>query len=873
MIDPRKELPSQVDPRLLLLAIQQSQNAVMITNRKDELIWVNTGFTLLTGYTLEEVEGKSPPDLLQGENSESIVTLDIQDSIARGQTFEGEVYNYKKDGSGYWALISVSALYDEKGDFDGFLCTQTDITERKTMERELSRYVQAIHKVEVSVLLTDHEDRLIWVNDHFTESNGFTLEEVRGKRPAEVLRGPNTDLDAAVAFDSSAVDHEPFRGEIFNYRKDGTGYWAEISATPLFGNKGEFQGFITISNDVTERKYYEAEMKRLNEAQMTRLAEAVRRSRNAVLVTDFHDCIEWANEGFTSLTGYTLEEVLGQRPGDILTPTGTNESLLQEIGNTIQAGGTFEGEIFQQRKNGSNYWAWISVTPLKNAAGEVQGFITIQTDITDRKSLEAELALAVVQVGQAQAAIESEKKALEANKAKSVFLANMSHELRTPLNAVLGFAQVMQRKPGRDEEDRRQLDIIQRSGEHLLELINDVLSISKIEAGKVNLAADPFDLHLLLQTVESMIRVRSEARKIELFFEIDASLPRFVRGDEGKLRQVLINLLSNAVKFTSNGGVVLRAWWEGSTAHFEVEDTGEGIKEEELITLFEPFVQTESGRKNREGTGLGLAISRTFVRLMGGDIRVRSSHGVGTTFEMDVKLPLAEQEAVRPKDERHVLGLEHGHPPVRLLVVDDMWENRTLMCELLQSVGFETREASNGQEAIEVWQDWHPHLIWMDIRMPVMDGYQATRSIRELEQTQGAERCKIIAFTASVFEQERTAILQSGCDDMVFKPFREETIFQTLSDRLGVRFRYADAPTEPQNQDLQPEEILIPERFTRIPEAVLTRLEQALRMGDDQAVLDLLDTLSETDSQLSKAIQNAVENFDFDVVLSGMGRS
>ena len=383
----------------------------------------------------------------------------------------------------------------------------------------------------------------------------------------------------------------------------------------------------------------------------------------------------------------------------------------------------------------------------------------------------------------------SERRALEASQAKSIFLATMSHELRTPLNAILGFAQLMRRSPTLSDADRQTVGIIRRSGEHLLGLINDVLSIAKIEAGKLILDPRPFDVREMIATVDEMMRVRADAVDVQFDIDTDSSFPHFVQGDEGKLRQVLINLLGNAIKFSPRGKVLLRSRWIDGRAHFEVADTGVGIAADELPTLFEPFVQTASGRTAKEGTGLGLTVTQHIVQAMGGEISVDSEVGKGTTFRFDVVLPLADGRSVA--SNQRVAGLAAAERPRRILVADDTVENRTLLRNLLELTGFQVREASNGAEALDVWSDWKPELIFMDVRMPIVDGREAIRRIRAAEAGTDV-RVPIVALTASVFENERKAVLDLGADDFLMKPFREETIFDALGRLLDVQFAYEE---------------------------------------------------------------------------------
>jgi signal transduction histidine kinase/CheY-like chemotaxis protein/ligand-binding sensor domain-containing protein len=384
---------------------------------------------------------------------------------------------------------------------------------------------------------------------------------------------------------------------------------------------------------------------------------------------------------------------------------------------------------------------------------------------------------------------ESERRAQAASRAKTTFLANMSHELRTPLNGVLGFAQLMARRPARDADDRRHLSVILRSGEHLLGLINDVLSMARIEAGGTSLNQSTFSPASVVTSVEQLLRPRADVKGLSLRVELAPGIPKHVLGDAGKLRQILLNLLGNAIKFTEQGEVVVSGAWNAGRGVFEVRDTGPGIAASEMSGLFEPFVQTETGRGTREGTGLGLALSQDLARLMGGLIRVESVVGRGSTFRCEVALPLAPQAAAAEEGQgSRIARLAPGQPAFRILIVDDVAENRDALAGLLEAVGFEVRAAGSGEEALDIWRAWHPHLIWMDKRMPRMDGLETTRRIRA-EPTVGP-LTKIIVLSASALDHERNEIMESGCDDFLAKPYREDVVFGKMAELLGVRYVY-----------------------------------------------------------------------------------
>lgn len=539
------------------------------------------------------------------------------------------------------------------------------------------------------------------------------------------------------------------------------------------------------------------------------------------------------------------------------------------------------------------FWqtTWFRLLLAAAALGLVYGGVGLRFRAVERQRqrLERLVEERTRQLQETLLQLERSRDAAEAaNRAKSTFLANMSHEFRTPLNAILGFTQVLVRDEQLQDDQRENLEIIQRSSEHLLGLINDVLDMSKIEAGRTVLNERGFDLHRMLEGLEEMFALRADRKGLALTMELAPDMPRYLRGDEGKLRQVLMNLLGNAVKFTQDGRVILRAWpcsasgdprAKGNWLHFEVEDTGPGIAPEELEQLFLPFVQTRSGQEAQEGTGLGLPISQQYVRLMGGEITVQSEPARGSVFGFELPLETigpGEMETAPPS--RRVAGLEPGQPAYRLLAVDDREINRKLLLKLLQPIGFEVREAANGEEALAIWDQWQPHLICMDMRMPVMDGYEATRRIKATTRGQATI---IIALTASALEEDRAVILSEGCDDYLRKPFREEDLFAAIARHLGVRYVYEElAPAaevaekaiqagEGTTSDTEADRLQdLARRLAGADPAWVVALENATILGDLDAIVELAGAVSSSEPVLAEGITHLASRFEHDTILS-----
>ncbi|MBW4445206.1 MAG: PAS domain S-box protein [Plectolyngbya sp. WJT66-NPBG17] len=866
--------------------ITATAQAVWMTNAIGEVVEDIPLWCALTGRSEESAKGWGWLDSIHPEDRDRTGAVWLE-AVRTGKIYEVE--QRIKVASGEYRLFLVRGvpILDEHRNIQEWIGTKTDISDHKRAEaalRQSENTKRAMIQAIPDLLLRVRRDGTyleVLTSKHFKVAKMDRL--VVGSNVHDTLPHDLADrrMDA-IAQALATGELQIYEQQIFT---DGALHEEEVRVMPSLNDEA-----LVIVRDMSDRKAAEAALQR--RAELDNLLSQISRQ---LIDQDAESAIQAALELITRYIGaergcvfeyhnnHTESQLLYEWLGEDIAPLtpearGSGVPEFPFLHQQILAGEALhtsdisvipdspERRLFTQQSIQS-----VLAVPIVYR-GQVTGFMGVdavhfqkawsQEDINCLK-----LVGELIAIGRARHKAETDlriaKEAAEAaNLAKSAFLANMSHELRTPLNAILGFSQLMERDAALSDRQRDSLAIINRSGEHLLNLINDVLEMSKIEAGRTTLNVVSFDLHCLLQTLQEMFLVRAKAKNLALNFAIAPHLPQYVQTDENKLRQVLINLLSNAMKFTDHGSITLEATVQSELMlQFKVQDTGRGIAPEEFEQLFRPFIQTSSGSQLREGTGLGLTISRRFVRLMGGEMQIESTLGQGSTFSFDIQIAIADPIDVAPTlTSKRVLQLTPHQPQYRILVVDDRAENRDFVEQLLTMVGFETRSATNGEDAIAQWHHWQPHLILMDMRMPVMSGYEATRHIRSLESAQ--TRSRILALTASAFEEQRASILAAGCDDLLAKPFRESHLFEKLAEHLGVNYLYKEDGEHQIDSSLE----LTRSMLETMPQAWIAELHQASLAVDADRILQLVQQIPETNQRVEIALTELVQQFCFDEI-------
>lgn len=722
-----------------------------------------------------------------------------------------------------------------QGELIGVVGEAIDVTDRKQAEEAAEKsegkykhlfdsitYGYAIHEIILDKKTHEPVDyRFLEMNQAFNDhtdieaATGLKREDLIGKTILEVL--PETEDHWIKKYGKVALSGESIEFEASSNILDRHYHVIAFQNEPL--------QFAVMFSDITQRKQAEIKL-RESEAKYQML---VKNSIDVVYSVSLEGTITFVSPQIARL-GYTDEEVLSKSFIEFVAPA-QQQQVLVAFEKRKQDGKSIPAEFLWRMKNGKYCWVEVIEKAVCDDSGTPSHHVGVMRDITERKQVQDNLK-------KAKEAAES------ANRAKSEFLSNMSHELRTPLNAILGFSQLMQRDDSVTKKQSENINIINRSGAHLLALINDILDMSKIEARQLKLNKQSFDFSETLKNIEKMISIRAQKKSLRFVTEIDPQVPKFINGDEHRIRQILLNILGNAVKFTDQGVISLRLSESESKLFFEVTDEGKGIDAEDFNALFDPFTQTASGREQHEGSGLGLAICRKLIQLMNGEIQVESTLGVGTVFKFNIEIETAKTTKYERREyPKKVIGLEPHQPDYRILVVEDNNENRIYLCKLLKLIGFNIKEVTNGLEGVEIAHSWQPDLILMDIRMPVMDGYEATRRIKTYTKTKVPI---IIAVTANVFEKDKKKALSAGCDGFVRKPVQESELFDVLSNHLKVKFKYEANDNQRVGTTGSPSNTaeLTKASLSVLPKQILTKLKAAAINLNLELISDLIEEIT-----------------------------
>lgn len=774
------------------------------------------------------------------ELSSAIIKEDLEKALNGQLVQRDNIYSEKYE---MYSNVTYSPLFDDDNQQIGIIGILQNVTESHEAERKRRQQQQMFNRIiynaPILLIATDTEGIITYSRGKLLNRYKIQQAQNEGKNIFDLYQNHPMSNDIRMALSGRFVQntHE------FKY-SESTGF-SEVTCSPLRDENGKITGMVSVSVDVTEQTLAQIEVNRQNQY----LERLLTNAPLVMFATDRQGIITVSRGA--ELRHYNLKQN---------EAVGTNIFQGNYHPYKIDVRRALHGETVRNIQEFDELYLDMYCTPLLDQDANINGMIGVGINVTDIKRAQEAL-------DHAQELHKAKEDAEAANIAKTTFIANMSHELRTPLNSIIGFSQFLVNDKSLTSDQQEYIHLISRSSEHLLGLINDILEMSKIETGRIELNETNFDLYELLESIDSIYHALADEKGLRYEAEISAAVPRYLYGDRHKLRQILVNLLSNAVKYTDNGGIMLRTWIdEPESPHqlnqyhlfFSIEDTGLGIASTEIDLLFEPFTQTSTGKNSAGGSGLGLVITKQFVELMNGTIHVTSQENKGSIFTFNIYMKNANEIPNAEYDNhKQVIGIA-DEQEYKLLVVDDKWENRLMLVRTLESIGFKVREASNGREAIDVWEEWQPDLIWMDMRMPIMNGYDATRNIRKKDSD---DKVVIIALTASAFEHERREVIKAGCNDFMSKPFRNEELFAKMKHHLDINFIY-DEPDK-SNEGSDDAQLTLSISLSKLDKNLQDQLQQAATAYSLEKVTFVANQIAQEDKQLAKTVMQLAKNFDF----------
>ncbi|MDX2100381.1 MAG: PAS domain S-box protein [Leptolyngbyaceae cyanobacterium bins.59] len=868
---------------------KQIEEALQASEARTRAILTAIPFIIIVvnaeGYFLDYMHSSSVMDLIDprinpvGKYVGDLLTPDIADralqtvrNVLATQTPQVYEQLIQMDGQLQYEEVLVVPY-----DAESVLIVVRNVSEQKQIELALrhseQKFKGAFDTITTGMCLVSIAGGIREVNSALCQMLGYSESELLDLRLEDLVYPEDHQLDLPQVTRMFSGEIQGYQVEKRLIHKDGHRIWALFNIALMQDENNRPLYLIAQMMDIRDRKEAEATLQRSKAA----LAEAQRIAHTGNWEFDVQTGkITWSEELFRIYRMHpdqpepTLEEHLQQIYPD-------DRSLFQEtVQRSLQTGESYVMEFRAICQDGSLCTIEGRGEAVLNRNGQVIRLFGTATDITERKQVEQQLQ-------------QAKETAEAANRAKSIFLANMSHELRTPLNSILGFAQLMSRDSALPSDYQEYVRLIYKGGNHLLKLINEILDLSKIEAGRLTLELQETDLFEILHSLNSTFKQRAVNKGLALNLEILPGVPQYILIDAQKLQQILMNLLGNAIKFTHQGAITVSVQ-VGTGAQetepvsnrsmpqnplplnllFRVVDTGIGIPSQDLTLIFDAFAQTQAGKQVHEGTGLGLTISRKLVQLMGGTLTVQSEGGQGSIFQFTIPVQkTAGTNLPTEQINRQVIGLAPGQPRYRILIVDDQPDNRLLLKKLLNILEVEVQEAANGREAIVLFQQWHPHLIWLDMRMPELDGYEATRKIRFEERANwqpGQEETIIIALTAQASPADRAVALEAGCNDYISKPFQEDTLFNKMAEHLGVCYRYAQDSQIPAPEQTI-EEPLTFECLAVMPLHWVIQLYHASLSCEQKAVKQLIRQIPSTHATLVSGLEQLTQNYAFDQII------
>jgi PAS domain S-box-containing protein len=755
-------------------------DGILLIDDKGTVADINPAAERIFGYAAAEVIGQNVrmlmPEPYHSEHDGYIARF-LNTGEKRIIGIGREVRGRRKDGAEFPMELAVGEL--QVGGVRMFNGIVRDITERKRAEEELGKLALVASWTDNAVVLTDPEGRIEWINEGFTRLTEYELEEVVGRRPGDFLQGPDTNPQTVAYMRDQLAREEGFNVELINYTKSGRRYWVQMEIQPIRDEEGQLVRFMGIESDITERWLAEETLRNISTLQ-----RAILNSANyTIIATDTEGMILTFNAAAEETLGYRRGEVVGKRTPEFIHDAEEialrARELSAELGREVAPGFEVlaakarlreldEREWTFVRKDGSRFPVLLSVTALRDDQERITGFLGIGSDITERKRAE-------------EAVLRARDEAEDASRAKSQFLANMSHELRTPLNAIIGYSEMLQEEAEDQGLEGYIIDLerIHGAGKHLLSLINDILDLSKIEAGRMDLHIEEFAVRELLDEVAATAKPLIEENKNILKAEIAEGVAEMV-ADQMKVRQILFNLVSNAAKFTQEGRIEVRVSSESAEGNnwlrFEVEDNGIGMTPEQVEGLFQAFRQADpSTTRKYGGTGLGLAITRRFCELMGGEVGVESRPGEGSTFFIRLPVVVEMQSEEELEDAVPEGGVESGNSqgPI-VLVVDDDAAVRDLVQRFLQREGYGAALAKNGEEGLRLIRQLRPVAVLLDVVMAGMDGWDMLRTVKG-----DAELAGVPVIMMSMVDEKNKG-LELGAAEYLTKPIDWEQLRRAL---------------------------------------------------------------------------------------------